>query len=205
MKVTGGTDDSHNVGPASNDANLGEKDQYNEDLGLDRAEMTKGDILYGTGTATTINHTTTDQKEHVLTPAEIKMGDQMAHRYGYNDFDELIQAIEHSRTHLSKHDKKAYDRMITNARVSTIDVNGKVTVAYDMTNDGKDVIAIPNLLPGISTEEHATTQRTQWEPRRSKKEQRGRALPRQGSAVRKIGGSTFRGSRHGGAFLPNSR
>jgi len=207
MTVTGGTDDSHNVGPASDNENLGEKDNYNTELGKERAEMTKGDILYGTGMSTTINHTTTDQKEHVLTPAEIKLGDQMAHRYGYDDFDELIQAVGHNRAHLNTHDKKAYDRMITNARVSTIDVNGKVTVAYDMTKDGKDVIAIPNLLPGISTEEHATTQHTQWGPpvRLSKKEQRGRALPRQGSAVRKIGGSTFRGSRHGGAFLPNSR
>jgi|GEM_PF-4545976 len=207
MTITGGTDDSHQVGPASNNKHLGKKDTYNENLGIERAEMTEGDILLGTGINANVRNTTTAQREHVLTPADIKMGNQMAHRYGYDDFDELIQAVGHGRVRLNKHDKKTYDHMITNARVSTIDVDGKATLAYDMTTEGRDVVAIPNMLLGISTEEHATTQRSQWEPpvRRSKKEQRGRALQRQGSAVRKIGGSTFRGSRHGGAFLPNSR
>lgn len=208
MTVTGGTDDSHHVGPSSNDARLGKKDQYNTDLGQKRADMTEGDILFGTGVNADVRQTTTTQKEHVLTPAEIKVGDQMAQRYGYHDFDELIQAVGHHWVHLNKHDKKIYDNMITDARRSTVDVNGKATVTYDVTTDGKDVVAIPNLLVGISTEEHATTQRTQWEPpvRRSKKEQRGVALKaRGGGAVRKIGGATFRGSRHGGAFLPNSR
>lgn len=207
MRVTGGADDSHHVGPASDNARLGKEDTYNAKLGDRRAEWTAADVQHELDPTTDVRNTSTGHKERVLTPAEIKLGNQMARRYGYDDLDELIQAVGHGRAHLNKHDKKTYDHMITNARVSTIDVDGKATVTYDMTTDGKDIVAIPNMLLGISTEEHATTQRTQWEPpvRRSKKEQRGRALQRQGSAVRKIGGSTFRGSRHGGAFLPNSR
>ncbi len=210
MNTTGHADDSHRVGPNSNDQNLGKEDQYNDGLSEKRAEQTSDSVeqkLQNRGVNP--DRVTTDHDERVLTPAEIRVGDEMAKRYGYKDFDELIQAVEHGWMKLHKHDQGVYDHMITNARQSEVSVNGTTTVTYETTKDGV-LVAVPNGFVGISTEEHPEkiiryTQGPQAHV--SKRAIRGGAAqrPSGGGSVRKFGGATFRGSRHQGAFLGNSR
>lgn len=249
MHTEGGADDSHKVGPASNNEHLGENDDYNsgpDGLAETRAKTVEaplGDELSGRGVE--IDHSTTSGTEHVLTPDQITAGNGMAEQYGYNDFDELIQAVEHGWTKLNANDQESYDQMITEARKTTVDVDGKVVVHYETTDtvtkevsvekttSRDDIVGVPGGFAAIATEERVPRERggrskhpvpprnvlpvplprfpdrppyPVVKERKSKQQRRGMVQrPQGGSSVRKINGSTFRGSRHTGAFATNSR
>ena len=168
MHIEGGADDSHRVSPSSDNKNLGQQDAYNDQLANDRAEQVEKPLsqeLENKGVK--IDRSTTDGKEHVLTPEQIEAGGQLAERYGYNDFDELIQAHEHGRVSFDTKDQVLYDEMITDARNTTVDVDGNVTVTYETTtitteqvpvkgiSEHEDIIGVPNAFAAIATEERA--------------------------------------------------
>lgn len=260
VKTIGGADDSHDLSPDSNNKRLGRPDSYNDGqdgLAQQRGEQTHEKVVPALEQAgVDVDSSTTDGVEHILTPEQIQLGNEMAKRHGYNDFDELIQAIEHGRHKLKGLDKKLYDQMITSARRTTIEVNGEVVVTYQTTETRttevpvsktetrEQLVAIPGGLVAIALDEHPkrddsypkrnrgstprettlTTPTPRPIPRTirplptaypdvtrrrlSKNARRGGVSgqrPGGGSPVRKVNGATSTGSRHPGAFLPNSR
>lgn len=166
IHTKGGADDSHRVGPESDNQNLGEKDAYNQQLAEERADKFEA-LLEGelSDEGVTIDRSTSSGEERVLDTEQIQNGNEMADKYGYGDFDELIQAVEHGRIELDAQDQERYDQMITNARNTTVDASGNVAVTYETTEQSveevpvkntttrEDLVGVPNGFVGIATEE----------------------------------------------------